>query len=238
MSEKPDLAVKVNAIQTTSEVIAQSLKEMICEGKLKPRQQLKQDEVARMFGVSRVPVRDALNMLIGMGLAINVPRRGVIVNPLSRRLVEELFCVRKILEGEAAAMAALLMTPEKLEELGRIIAAQLHERELGNVKRFEELDQQFHSALYEATGNQTLQEMISSIWNRVRQARWSAVIVDEHAGRWLDHSIQRHQSIVEVLRSKDAGRVRAIISEIIEESCREVIANLEELGWLDTGNQG
>jgi DNA-binding GntR family transcriptional regulator len=236
MPEEQNLTVKVDAIQTTSEVIAESLKEMIYEGKLLPRQQLKQDEVARMFGVSRVPVRDALNRLIRMGLAIGLPRRGVIVNPLSRRLVEELFAVRKILEVEAAALALTHFTPRNLAQLQDLIDAQIEARERDDIKYFEELDEQFHIALYGATRNRTLQDLIFSIWHRVKQARWSAVIVREHAQRWMGNSIQRHRSIVDALRSKDEDRVRSIISEIIDGSLQEVIVNLEETGWLDADN--
>ena len=236
MPEQQDFSVKVNAIQTTSEVIAESLKEMIYEGKLLPRQQLKQDEVARMFGVSRVPVRDALNMLIRMGLAVNLPRRGVIVNPLSRVLVEELFAVRKILEVEAAVLALVHLTSASLSKLQEIIDEQIASRERGDVKYFEDLDEQFHIALYRATGNRTLQDLIFSIWHRVKQARWSAVIVREHARRWMDNSIQRHRGVVEALRSKDEERVRGIISRIIDDSLQEVIVNLEETGWLDAAH--
>lgn len=236
MPDEQNFAVKVNAIQTTSEVIAESLKEMIYEGRLKPRQQLKQDEVARMFGVSRVPVRDALNMLIGMGLAINVPRRGVIVNPLSRLMVEELFAVRKIIEAEAAVLALEHLTADNLTQLQKLIDEQVAACDRGDVKYFEELDEQFHIALYRATGNQTLQDLIFSIWRRVKQARWSAVIVSEHAQRWMGNSIQRHRNIVNALQSRDEDRVRSRITDIIEDSMLEVIANLEEMEWLDTGD--
>src|SRR5512147_1243499 len=107
-----DLAHRINAIQNTAEVIAQSLREMIYEAELKPGQPLIQERIAEMFDVSRVPVRDALQLLIGMGLAVNVPRRGVIVRPLSWQLLDELFEVRKILEGAAIRMAMRNATPE------------------------------------------------------------------------------------------------------------------------------
>ena len=236
MSDPKNLSVKVNAIRTTAEVIAESLKEMIYEGRLKPRQQLKQDEVARMFGVSRVPVRDALNMLIGMGLAVSVPRRGVIVNPLSRIMVQELFAVRKILEGEAAVLAAQNLRPDDMKQLEALIDEQVLTQDRGDTKHFEELDEQFHTTLYRATRNQTLQDLIISIWHRVKQARWSAVIVSEHARRWMDNSIQRHRDIVDALNSGDPERVRRIITQIIEDSMVEVIVNLEETGWLDAGS--
>lgn len=91
-----NLTYKVDSIQNTAEVIAKSLEDKIYGAELKPGQQLVQENIARMFGVSRVPVRDALQILINMGLAVNMPRRGVFVRRLSKKSLGELFEVRKI----------------------------------------------------------------------------------------------------------------------------------------------
>jgi len=116
-----NLAHRIDAIQNTAEVIAQSLKEMIYEAELKPGQPLIQERIAEMFEVSRVPVRDALQLLIGMGIAVNVPRRGVIVRPLSRALLAELFEIRKILEGAAMRRAIRNAAPAHLRRLDGLI---------------------------------------------------------------------------------------------------------------------
>ena len=128
-----NLAYRINAIQNTAEVIAQSLKEMIYEAELKPGQPLIQERIAEMFQVSRVPVRDALQMLIGMGIAVNVPRRGVIVRPLSRTLLAELFEVRKILEGSAVRMAVRNASPDHLRRLESLIEQQAECTKTGDV---------------------------------------------------------------------------------------------------------
>lgn len=65
---------RINAMRNTTEVIADSLREMIYEAELRPGQPLRQQHIAAMFQVSGVPVRDALQMLIRRGVAVNVPR--------------------------------------------------------------------------------------------------------------------------------------------------------------------
>ena len=122
--QQGSLTLKINAIKTTSEVIAQSIKEMIFQAELKPGQQLVQESLARMFGVSRVPVRDALQILINMGIAVNVPRRGVIVRPFSRKLLDELFEIRKVLEGSAIHMVVKKITPKLITILKNLISEQ------------------------------------------------------------------------------------------------------------------
>ena len=229
-----DLAEKVDSIKRTNEVIAQSLKEMIYEGSLKPGDPLKQDEIAQMFGVSRVPVRDALNMLISMGLAVNLPRRGVVVHPLSKRLVEELFHVRKVLESEAVSMAAANMTTDTINLLNDLIENQVRAQKSGDIKRFEELDERFHTTLLDTAGNRTLAELVYSLWLRIKQARWSARIVSEHATRWMENSIRRHRDVVVALESGHTEEARSVIMKNIEGSLQEVIENLEQMGWLDS----
>ena len=138
-----NLPERIQAIQSTAEVIARSLKEMIHEAELKPGQPLVQETIARMFDVSRIPVRDALQLLVKSGLAVNVPRRGVIVRPLSRRLLSELFELRKILEGAGARLAAERITPELLRELRGLIREQTECLKTADVKRQEKLDDMF-----------------------------------------------------------------------------------------------
>ena len=143
-----NLTRRIDAIRNTGEVIAQTLKEMIHEAELEPGQQLVQENVAKMFGVSRVPVRDALQILINMGIAVNVPRRGVIVRPLSRKLLDELFEIRKVLEGAAIQKAVRRATPELLESLRELIRKQSEALKTVDVKQNEKLDDEFHRSLY------------------------------------------------------------------------------------------
>ena len=139
-----NLAHRITAIQNTAEVIAQSLKEMIYEAELKPGQPLIQERIAEMFQVSRVPVRDALQKLIGMGVAINMPRRGVIVRPLSQKFLDDLFEMRKILEGAAIRNVVRNATPELPRRLEEVIRRQSECLKTGDVKRYEKLDEEFH----------------------------------------------------------------------------------------------
>ena len=78
-------ATRVNEIKNTNEVILQGLIEMIYEGKFKLGQKLVQEEIANIFNVSRVPVRDAFQILLEVKLAERVPRKGLIIAKLSKK---------------------------------------------------------------------------------------------------------------------------------------------------------
>ena len=227
------LAHRINAIQNTAEVIAQSLKEMIYEAELKPGQPLIQERIAEMFQVSRVPVRDALQMLIGMGIAVNVPRRGVIVRPLSRTLLAELFEVRKILEGSAVRMAVRNASPDHLRRLESLIEQQAECTKTGDVKRYARLDDDFHRTLYDAVGNARLLELIFANWEMIKQARCASTVVPEHGRAWIATSIKRHKRILAALKRGGEDAACAAVFENIESSEREIVSRLREVGWIE-----
>jgi DNA-binding GntR family transcriptional regulator len=227
-----NLTERINAIQSTAEVIATGLKEMIYRAEFKPGQQLVQETIARMFQVSRVPVRDALQILIKMGVAVNVPRRGVIVRPFSRKALMELFEVRKILEGSAIQLAVQRMTPGLLSELNGLMREQLDCLKTNDVKRQEQLDDTFHRTLNKAVENETLVDLIIANWERIKQARCSSTVVKEHGERWISESIKRHKKVLYALKKKDETLAYRVIVDNIESSRQEITSCLEKMGWI------
>jgi len=228
-----NLAHRIDAIQNTAEVIAQSLKEMIYEAELKPGQPLIQERIAEMFQVSRVPVRDALQILVRMGIAVNVPRRGVIVRPLSRTLLSELFEVRKILEGAAVRMAIHNATPEYLQRLERLVGQQAECLKAGDVKKYARLDDDFHRALHDAVGNARLVELIFANWELIKQARSASTVVPEHGKAWIVNSIKRHKHILAAMKKGGAEAACAAVFANIDNSEREIVSRLREVGWIE-----
>jgi DNA-binding GntR family transcriptional regulator len=231
--QQENLTLKIDAIKTTSEVIAQSIKEMIFQAEFKPGQQLVQENLARMFGVSRVPVRDALQILISMGLAVNVPRHGVIVRPLSRKLLEELFEIRKVLEGAAIRIAARRISPALIHVLENLIREQTDAFRREDVKQNEKLDDAFHRTLFTAVGNDTLIELIFANWERIKQARCASTVSAEHGKAWISESVKRHKHVVDALKKGDEKLAYGMIVKNIEGSRQEITTCLEELEWIE-----
>jgi len=231
--QQGSLTLKINAIKTTSEVIAQSIKEMIFQAELKPGQQLVQESLARMFGVSRVPVRDALQILINTGIAVNVPRRGVIVRPLSRKLLGELFEIRKVLEGAAIKMAVQKTTPELINVLKNLIREQTDALKSAEVKSNEKLDDTFHRTLFNAIGNDTLIDLIFANWERIKQARCASTVSAVHGKAWISESVKRHKRVVDALEKGDEKLAYRMIVKNIEGSRQEITVCLEELEWIE-----
>src|SRR5690606_19675285 len=102
---------------TAQEAVASELRRAIVSGELSPGTQILQDKVAEQFGVSRVPVREALKMLEGEGQISYEPHRGYFVTELDIEELIEVYHIRNVLEAEAVVHAIQRLTPEDDERL-------------------------------------------------------------------------------------------------------------------------
>jgi DNA-binding GntR family transcriptional regulator len=109
--------VRVLGVTTKADDIARALEDEIVSGAVPPGQVLRQEHVCERFGVSRTPVREALQRLEALGLVSAVPNRGVRVRSISPAELREAFLIRAELESLATAEAATRITPADLERL-------------------------------------------------------------------------------------------------------------------------
>ena len=135
---------------------------MILSGHLAPRQELRQDSLAGKLGISRTPLREALNRLASEGLVEFRPRRSAVVAELTRADVEADYEARRILEPAAARLAAARRDPEALAALNA--AVRTAERVGDDVERRFEASRAFHHALVAAAGNRHLSRFGAELW--------------------------------------------------------------------------
>jgi DNA-binding GntR family transcriptional regulator len=218
-------------VKNLSTVIADRLAGMIHTGALRPGEHLVQTDLAERFGVSRVAVRDALGQLRQRGLAVNVPRKGTIVRPLSGKTVRDLFAVRRVVEGLAAREACRRMTDEDLERVDQIVQEQEELAHRSDMVELIEKDWEFHQAIYDRCDNEPLNEIIAGLWSRTRQARGLAQLEVAWGREWGRRSAARHRCILEALRERDGDRVERLIVETIALAEEELVQGLRETGW-------
>ena len=108
---------------TAQELVLASVRQAILSGVLSPGARLRQEELADVFGTSRIPVREALRALEYEGLVASEPHRGFTVTTLDADDVEEVYDLRILLESEAVRLALPLLTDEDLEELEGLFQA-------------------------------------------------------------------------------------------------------------------
>jgi DNA-binding GntR family transcriptional regulator len=141
-------------------LVADQLREDIRLGRLLPGTVLRQDALAERFGVSRQPVRLALQSLRASGLVAVRPDRSVEIVGLTREAVRELMQVRLVVEREALALAIPRRAERNVLEAKHLQARLEIE---ADPQRIEELDCAFHSALYQPCGNSRLLQLIEEL---------------------------------------------------------------------------
>lgn len=104
-----------------TDIVYETLRSQILAGEQAPGSHIPEESLTVALGVSRTPVRRALQRLADEGLVVVEPRRGAFVASFTRTDVDEVFELRRLLEGRAAERAAIHRTEEQLEALGRLV---------------------------------------------------------------------------------------------------------------------
>ncbi|WP_245463909.1 GntR family transcriptional regulator [Rhizobium sp. NXC24] len=147
--------------------IFSELRDEIESGELAPGSVLKQESIAERFGVSRQPVRQALDRLLGSGLVVRRPDRSLAVAILSEGEASELTELRAILEVAALEQSVPLLLPSALRKAERLNDGLFAEYDPVGI---EELDQQFHLTLYSGCENTRLLRTIATLRRESRRA--------------------------------------------------------------------
>jgi DNA-binding GntR family transcriptional regulator len=120
---KPALPLQEDEDGSLSETLYGSLREKVLSGSLPPGSELRQELIARQFGVSRVPVREAMNRLQAEGLIVRRPRRGFVVTSLDIPEIIEIFELRMVLEQHAIDTATRLRTEADVRAVEELLLA-------------------------------------------------------------------------------------------------------------------
>src|ERR1700704_1885017 len=140
--------------RSRSEFVYASLRDAIWEGRFTRGERIPEEEIARSLGVSRTPVREALQRLQERGMLSVGAGRSLVVAELSRQQVLELYAMREILEGSAARFAARHANETEIDILHRLLGELDKQRD--NPRTLISLNRRFHRAICEAAHNRYL----------------------------------------------------------------------------------
>jgi len=138
-------------------VIEETLRNAILDGRLPCGTAMRQQELASLFGVSRMPVREALRQLEAQSLLHVVTHKGAVVAPLIEDNSAETYELRMLLESEALRLSIPLLTDTDIVEAEAFICALEQEKDYSEIGRLNRL---FHMALYGKAPNQRLLKLV------------------------------------------------------------------------------
>ncbi|WP_458688207.1 GntR family transcriptional regulator [Nocardia tengchongensis] len=146
----------------------EELRDRIIDLRLSPGQRLVERDLAAELAISRIPLREALQMLEREGLVVIVPRQGAIVAPFTVADVRDLFDVRESLEVLAARLAAERATTADLAVLRDQLNAARDATARGDQAAIAAANAGFHAVIVEISGNPLLQSLLRPLESRVR----------------------------------------------------------------------
>jgi DNA-binding GntR family transcriptional regulator len=209
-------AIDAEALRTRSraDFVYESLRDAISDGRITVGERVREEEIARNLGVSRTPVREALQRLHQRGLLVLGAGRGLVVAQLSHNQVLQLYAMREILEGSAARFAAQHATAADVAILYRL------QKELAEAKPdpllLVTLNRRFHQAIYEAAHNQYLMQTLDMLHESFALLHNATFRVPSRRAE----SDEEHRRIVAAIEKRDPDAAEEAAREHIRQAQR------------------
>jgi DNA-binding GntR family transcriptional regulator len=199
----------------------QELRRRILNGELEAGAALNQEELAAELGVSTTPLREALRSLESEGWVKSRTHRDVVVAPLDPQEVIDLFEVRRHLDGLAARLAAQNQDEESREQIKRA-TVEVSKKSKDPVAA----NRRFHRAIYLASGNQVLIDVLDSLWNRSdRYRRFTRFMADRA------DVVAEHRALADTVLNGDGDQAEKMMLAHVQEAehvISEIVAELQD----------
>ena len=199
-------------VGSLEEQVYSKLEKEILLGNLEKGKIVTECELANMLGVSRTPVRGALRRLNEEGLIEIEPNKRITVIGISIDDLIDTYKIRCRLEGLSSALAAEKMTDEELKKLTDFVELSEYYLKKEDTDNLRELDTQFHSIIYKASGNRILCRILSELHRNITRYRKISLAVP---GR-LPSSVSEHREILNAIIERDAKKADELTSRHVE----------------------
>lgn len=191
--------------------IADELRGRIISGEYQPGSRIREEVIAAEFDVSRVPVREALQVLEQQRFLVLRPRRGAIVASPTATGAAELMAIRAELEAMAGRLAASRLGGHTLADLERCVAEGEAAVAAGALEDVPESAERFHDLVAVSSGNSELAEVLRSVRSRVNWM-FELEVEERAAGSWADH-----RAIVDAIATGDEQAVDRLMRQHVLE---------------------
>lgn len=204
-----------------SEIYAK-LVDGIEEGSLPPGTRLRETELAKLYGVSRTPIREGLKRLESQGLAIHEPNCGMVVATLDHDQLNELYIIRAVLEGTAARLAAQHATKAEVEILQEMVEADRANAD--DAQALSASNRIFHRRLIAASHNRFLVSQIDHMKQSLLLLGGTTFTDPQRRKAAIDE----HSAIAEAVAKRDSATADILARQHIEASHKARLRSLTE----------
>lgn len=205
--------------------IAEALEQLVFAGEFQDGERLDEVKLAEQFHVSRTPIREALQVLVSSGMAVQIPRRGVFIRQPGPVELMEMFETMAEIEGVCARLAATRMTDLDLGELEAANNRCKHAIEETDYDRYYLENETFHQIIYRGATNGFLEKQALQLQNRLKAYRRIQL---RFRGR-LTQSMGEHSQVLNALRDGNAEKAAEALRSHVAvqgEKFHQLVANL------------
>lgn len=191
------------------------LKKLILSGVLRPGERLHERDLTKQLGVSRTPLREAMNQLASDGLVINRPQRGHFVQAYDAKTVDDLYGLRALLERHAVELAIERITPEDKKEFAKLKT--LLKRYNGRKDQSsDEIRDSFlvHELIARVARDQFLSETLNRLYERLQLFVWLDAIYEDDAAL----TRKEHFDLIDIVLSGDTRRAVRHVADHVQRS--------------------
>lgn len=210
---------------TKRDQIVDELRRLILSGELARGARMPQDELARRFGASITPVREAMRLLEAEGLVVSEPHRGVRVAGVDLERVKGIYVMRRLAETYAMQRATLRVSRRDLTAARGLLERLQQEEAEGNRGTVRDLNREFHFFFYDRCGMPALSDQIRGMW---QSFPWDLMLASK------ERVANSHHEHLEILASVESGEPQAVA----EATERHILRGFTAITEYLTGSAG
>lgn len=203
----------LNSSSNLSEQTAAILRDAIKGGEIQPGTHLIEQDIAEQLGISRIPVRKAIEQLIEERLVIKNRHKGAFVHPYSPEELDEIYSLRVLLEQVVVERVMANWSVDKHEELQAIFDRMVEAEAVGDKQLLDDLDTVFHQTLWKMAKHGVLEEMLTMLRAR---SHLTYFVRDQRKLAHYSVFIEAHRSLLEALNRGDVMEARQEMKRHIE----------------------
>jgi DNA-binding GntR family transcriptional regulator len=215
--------------QSLTALVLDRLRQGIVCGDVGLGEQLSESVLARQLGVSKTPVREALQQLRNEGLVRIVPHTGTFVFTMSAREVKELCELRLTLERAALHFAVERSRKPLLAALRTIVARMDEAHGRGDIRSYLELDTAYHAEFFAKCGNSYMARAYDNIVGRIAALRTHLAARPSHTQR----SLVEHHTMIDAIARGDQDALFGLLDQHIERTRQSYAAHIEDIAQAD-----
>ena len=210
--------------QNKKEKVYKELRKQIISNEIKPGSPINEEFFSKKFGVSKIPIREALRQLENDSFVENIPGRGTRVTDITIKYIRETFEIRDIIEAGVAKRAAKIECKEKLIKKRKELVRKLSNKKNMDQKKSDQIFDEMHFFIVDIIGNEKLSDLYRILIAKTQRIR--NLFIDRLSDNRLEDLTEEHLGILDAIIEGDSKKAERLVDKHLKDSALYLIMRL------------